>query len=543
MPKINYKLLPVKAHYFFFMASLGPILHQLNVFGKQLGVSEVVIGGINAILPILFLLAKPVFGFVADYFRSQRKLVFMLLVCSMNVSLVSLYFVPQPKVPFLAEYRLNAINTSLIHECTNLSIHNETKCGDTQIVLCDWTCDDSFNGTGLPAVLYTDSRTSSHGSLHLCLTGNNATFYPFLMDPRTSCDFRCAMDKNSNNDCLYGTAAFWIFVILMSLGTIGFNVSNSVSDAICFDVLGSGCEMKYGRQRVWGTIGFGATALISGYAVDWWSGDSGLKDYTPAFILVLTFAVIDLYFCTKLELPVIPRSESIFKDLKGLLRLKHILVFLMFATLAGIVDSFIIYFLFWYLEDLAMMGGGMNNMKLLEGLTIAAETLVGEVIFFSISGKILKLIGYGHSLTLCFLAYALRLSLISLIPSPWWVLPIELFMQGPTYAMCYTTIVAYASAVSPPGASATMQGIVAGMDDGFGYAIGSMIGGLLYRWVGGTKAFKWFGTTAAVCGLAHYIMYQMFLKKTMVPAGASQQYKSPDDAVQVTDVAAADDEK
>jgi len=83
-------------------------------------------------------------------------------------------------------------------------------------------------------------------------------------------------------------------------------------------------------------------------------------------------------------------------------------------------------------------------------------------------GRILKKLGYGHSLTLCFLAYSVRFSLISLIPTPWWVLPVELFMQGPTYAMSYTTIVAYASAVTPPGTSATMQGLAAGMDDGFG---------------------------------------------------------------------------
>lgn len=77
-------------------------------------------------------------------------------------------------------------------------------------------------------------------------------------------------------------------------------------------------------------------------------------------------------------------------------------------------------------------------------------------------------IGFGHSLTMCFVNYALRLGLISIIPSPWWAIGIELFLQGPTYAMCYTTIVAYASAISPPGTSATMQGLVAGIDDGFG---------------------------------------------------------------------------
>jgi hypothetical protein len=41
---INKELLPVKAHYFFFMAALGPILPQINVFGRQLGVSPSVMG-------------------------------------------------------------------------------------------------------------------------------------------------------------------------------------------------------------------------------------------------------------------------------------------------------------------------------------------------------------------------------------------------------------------------------------------------------------------------------------------------------------------
>lgn len=90
-----------------------------------------------------------------------------------------------------------------------------------------------------------------------------------------------------------------------------------------------------------------------------------------------------------------------------------------------------------------------------------------NVEFLLSSGKILKKFGYGYTFTFCFVSYALRLGLISFAPTPWWVLPIE-FLQGPTYALCYTTIVAYASAVSPPGTSATVQGIVAGMDDGFG---------------------------------------------------------------------------
>lgn len=67
-----------------------------------------------------------------------------------------------------------------------------------------------------------------------------------------------------------------------------------------------------------------------------------------------------------------------------------------------------------------------------------------------------------------FMFYALRLALISFAPTPWWIVPIELTMQGPTYALIYTTIVAYANAIAPPGMSATMQGIAAGVDDGLG---------------------------------------------------------------------------
>lgn len=77
--------------------------------------------------------------------------------------------------------------------------------------------------------------------------------------------------------------------------------------------------------------------------------------------------------------------KNVCKDLKKLFNTRHTIIFIVFATMAGIVDSFIIYFLFWYLEDLAVMTN-TTNIKLLEGLTVAAETLGAEIIFFYLSG-------------------------------------------------------------------------------------------------------------------------------------------------------------
>lgn len=56
-----------------------------------------------------------------------------------------------------------------------------------------------------------------------------------------------------------------------------------------------------------------------------------------------------------------------------------------------------------------------------------------------------------------------------------------MFLQGPTYALCYSAIVGYAAAVAPPGLSATLQGIMAGMDDGVGKSFLSMLIGIIEK--------------------------------------------------------------
>lgn len=59
-----------------------------------------------------------------------------------------------------------------------------------------------------------------------CKTGNLTQF-----------NLKCEI-QSRNLDFLYTTVTFWSFVILMALGSIGYNVANSISDAVCFDVLG-----------------------------------------------------------------------------------------------------------------------------------------------------------------------------------------------------------------------------------------------------------------------------------------------------------------
>lgn len=69
----------------------------------------------------------------------------------------------------------------------------------------------------------------------------------------------------------------------------------------CSSHVGNGGQVHYGKQRVWGTVGFGVSALIGGYLIDLWSGESNVKDYTPAFVLSIFLTGIDLFCCSKLK--------------------------------------------------------------------------------------------------------------------------------------------------------------------------------------------------------------------------------------------------
>ena len=82
---------------------MGPILPFLPVYGKQLGVSPLVMGSITAVLPLLFLIAKPSFGFLVDHFRPWRRAIFVGLLGATSGCFVLMYFLPALPAPVLPD--------------------------------------------------------------------------------------------------------------------------------------------------------------------------------------------------------------------------------------------------------------------------------------------------------------------------------------------------------------------------------------------------------------------------------------------------------
>ncbi|XP_038221064.1 major facilitator superfamily domain-containing protein 6 [Zerene cesonia] len=536
-PKVDRGLLPVKIHFFFFFAALGPLLPQMNVFGRQLGVSPGVMGMVTAVLPLLWAAAKPLFGYVVDYWPNHRKLVFMLLIVVMSGSYCSLWFLPMP----------DETNDMLLESVYSLNDTIYLKPYDDQERLnkynCHWNCtagdkfDVYLSNSSYISTMYVDGTiaTTSCSLLHMetdsvregdvaCVPVDDCNLLCYEVHLNrtrrgTNSEFENLVNKTGGGDntvvdgggSFYVTATFWAFVVLMCVGTVAFNVANCIGDAVCFDVLGPNRGSQYGAQRAWGTAGYGITALLGGWLIDMYSGR--YKDFTPAFLIALVATVVDLASCRALTLPSLSSPEDSGKALREVLKIPRVVVFIIFAVVAGTFDSFIIYYMFWFLEDLAERTGSMAQIKLIEGAVVAAQSFVGELLFFFFSGKIIDRWGFGATMTFSLFCYGIRMILISFIQHPWHLVFIEGIMQGPTYALCYSTIVGYAAHVAPEGYSATVQGIVAGMDDGVGFALGSLVGGQLYASAGERGSFRILAGVALLASVLHAVLFKFVTRK------------------------------
>lgn len=60
-------------------------------------------------------------------------------------------------------------------------------------------------------------------------------------------------------------------------------------------------KISYGKQRVWGAIGWGLSTLLVGVSVDWYSRGSNEKNYFPAHLIAMTFLLCHFVVASKLE--------------------------------------------------------------------------------------------------------------------------------------------------------------------------------------------------------------------------------------------------
>lgn len=101
----------------FLILAMGAITLHIPVYGKQLGISPLIMGSILAILPIAYLIGKLIIGYAADYFPTWRKEIFITLFAVTGISYVLMYFLPVLPGPILPDHPFQNVSCEYLLPC------------------------------------------------------------------------------------------------------------------------------------------------------------------------------------------------------------------------------------------------------------------------------------------------------------------------------------------------------------------------------------------------------------------------------------------
>lgn len=352
-----------------------------------------------------------------------------------------------------------------------------------------------------------------------------------------------------------------LYCVSAFVGNTSMCVVNSIGDSLAVQSC-QRKEKTYGEYRLWGPVGFGIFGAIWGFANEIPFMPKFTPGIITMVAILLTNSIIIAFWHDKEEFKIVkfddpdeedsdssnnpnygstqeevPRQQAdpkqeeqtaeqqvqlvpsrqhgddlVIEDstrshtkinrfsLLWSLSLKHksIYFYLFLFTFCGIQTGILWQFFFRFLEQISMQRN--QNFSLIATLTLPIQSLGGELVFFMLSGSILKKLGAPLTLVLCLLSFSARYLLYAyFIPSVdlHWILLVEL-LQGPAFGLMYSVLTHQANHYStkiaeiiPQDTSpedvklrsslhATLQGIFGASFEGLGLGLGALIGGLSY---------------------------------------------------------------
>ncbi len=303
-----------------------------------------------------------------------------------------------------------------------------------------------------------------------------------------------------------GIASFGGLLLLISLYAFFGAPTASLVDSAVLTMLGERKE-RYGRIRLWGTIGYGIIAPFAGNLI----GRLGLKwaFWGYAILMLGGFLIVT-------QIPFRQsRSEGSFRGgMRVLFANRPWMLFLVMVFIAGIGNATINNYLFVYMQSL----GASNTLM---GFALTVSTL-SEIPAMFFSDRLLRRFGARGMLIIAMTTIGLRLICYSLTTQPWVVLVIQL-CHGLTFAAIYTAGVHFADQVAPPGMKATTQGMFSGTLMGFGAAAGGLLGGILLDSFTPGGMYGITGALVLVGLVAFLLVERKFFRVNEVPASLPEK--------------------
>jgi MFS family permease len=264
----HYHLL-LKTHYFLFFSAFGALFPILNLTLRSHGLSNTEISFSNIILPFLVFFTSPLLGFIAD--KSRRFLLTFNIIFIISLLTLNMIFF----LPFIQSHHIQADlhhfeqSKYVLKFCASQEVatkcSSRSNCGCVYQAFCQRE-KTRFNFT-FTMNSYDIKKEFNDNQLSQC--GIN---YRILIDQNYSrinektlkikCKIICSIPYFCHG-LRYPkqTSLIILYSILYIIGTCLLSTAIAVGASIGFASLSQG--KLFGKQRVWGTIGFGIIAFIT----------------------------------------------------------------------------------------------------------------------------------------------------------------------------------------------------------------------------------------------------------------------------------------
>ncbi|HHX64982.1 MAG TPA: MFS transporter [Chloroflexi bacterium] len=247
-------------------------------------------------------------------------------------------------------------------------------------------------------------------------------------------------------------------------------------DRTVLDLLGARKE-DYGRQRLWGSVGWGLTGPLAGLFIQ----RMGLL---WSFYLFALFIAVALLVTARMPIRSTSLGQPFWQGMRQLVTNRPLALFFIAMFLQGVGRSSSFGFFYLHMNDL---GAGRFLVGLM--LTVAA---MSELPSFFFSGTLLRRFGSRALFIVSLTAATLMLLSYSIIRNPWLVLLVQV-LTGPSFSLMWVAGVSYTDRMAPQGMGATAQGLFSAVSMGLASGVGALIGGWMYDHLGAVWLFRWAG--------------------------------------------------
>ena len=454
--RVNRKLLTSKVFYFFFWSAYGSFFPLLGVYFKQIGMNPTQSGLLVGCRPLIEFISAPSMGSLADRLNIRKIMLLFNIICWMS---------------FVFPFAFIKPSDNTCHRYLLLSKN------------------------------LTELVTQETSEVQQLLKSNNPEEPRIIPHRKSTVVFS---EESIHN-------VFWLLLFLSLVGEFFACPATTLADTATLNNLGERKE-RYGRQRMFGSLGWGSAMLIVGLVIDRMPsyvvcGVTISKDYTYAFYFFLGYMIVAFLVSTRFTFGSDIEENLINgtpKDVvKIFLQSKHIVIIFV-AFYAGLGMGLARVFLFWHLEDL-------GAPPTLFGLSSALDHTAETVTYF-FTEMIIDVIGHVEVICIGLMANFIRFISISYLVDPWLILPLDI-LQGFAHAGVWAALTSYLGRAAPPGYRAAVQGILQGFYYGLGRAVGAIVGGILSHSLGTDRTFRYYGYGNFPILILLYVIVKWSLQK------------------------------